>query len=206
MMGTMSDGGRHLSVDEVTAYVDAAVRPEDRPRIEAHLADCDRCRDEVVAVRGTMVAEAESRPGFWRRSSVRVAGLAAAAVLAGFLLFGPEMLTTEDGIRTRGQEAADVAGAGLLATVGPEDGARLAPGSVRFAWRSAGTGAVYELTLTNEIGDIVADTATSDTTLVIPAGGALLEGGVFFWFVDALRDDGSSVSSGARQFEVSSSR
>lgn len=206
MMTTAGGRNGHLTVEETTAYVDAAVSPEDRPRIEAHLADCNRCRDEVVAVRETMRTRDQSRRSSPRQSVVRIAGLAAAAVLAGLLLIGPRLLTTNDTPRRRGQEAADIAGPGRLEVLAPDDGARLSGETVRFEWRSAGPETVYELTLTDEIGDVVADTTITDTTLVLPARGELHEGGVFFWFVDALRADGSSVSSGARQFELEAAR
>jgi anti-sigma factor RsiW len=42
--------GDHLTVAEVAAYVDLRVDPLGRRRIEAHLAGCDGCLDEVLAI------------------------------------------------------------------------------------------------------------------------------------------------------------
>ena len=41
--------GNHLTVAEVAAYLDFLVDPVSRRRIEAHLASCDACLDEVLA-------------------------------------------------------------------------------------------------------------------------------------------------------------
>ena len=42
------------------AYVLDAVDPEERAGFEAHLAECESCRDEVAALRGTAAALAAS--------------------------------------------------------------------------------------------------------------------------------------------------
>ena len=40
----------HLEEGDVAAYVDRALSLGERARVEAHLADCGRCRDEVIQV------------------------------------------------------------------------------------------------------------------------------------------------------------
>jgi anti-sigma factor RsiW len=40
----------HLTAEQVASCVDGLVEPGQRLRIEAHLATCDRCLDEIVAV------------------------------------------------------------------------------------------------------------------------------------------------------------
>lgn len=44
-----------LDDNEVAAYVEDKMRPEKRPLIEAHLAQCAYCREIVVAVFKTLV-------------------------------------------------------------------------------------------------------------------------------------------------------
>ena len=43
-------GARHLTVDDVAAYVDRGLAAPERARVEEHLAACAACRAEVVAV------------------------------------------------------------------------------------------------------------------------------------------------------------
>jgi anti-sigma factor RsiW len=40
----------HLTTDQVAAYLDGLVAPDERLRIEVHLTACDRCLQEVVEV------------------------------------------------------------------------------------------------------------------------------------------------------------
>jgi hypothetical protein len=40
----------HLTVEEIADYLDAVLDLRSRQRIEAHLAICDVCLDEVIAV------------------------------------------------------------------------------------------------------------------------------------------------------------
>src|SRR5919206_1600037 len=72
---------RHLSADEVAAYVDGALAGDERARIEAHLAVCADCRAEVREVTGLVRSLPEAR-----RSARRVwipAAAAAAVLVAG---------------------------------------------------------------------------------------------------------------------------
>ena len=40
--------------DLLSAYLDEAVDPDDRSRVDAHLEGCDECRRELEALRGTV--------------------------------------------------------------------------------------------------------------------------------------------------------
>jgi anti-sigma factor RsiW len=79
----------HL-VDDAELYALGLLPLADRPRIEAHLADCDLCRKRVVdaeetawKLSATLDATTEPRPRrVPRRALVWVAGLAAAFALA----------------------------------------------------------------------------------------------------------------------------
>src|SRR2546427_9917818 len=75
-------GARHLTVDDVAAYVDRGLAAPERARVEEHLAACAACRTEGVAVARL------SRTLAARRRWAVMAPLAAAAAGLG-LLFAP---------------------------------------------------------------------------------------------------------------------
>jgi hypothetical protein len=45
-----STGGSHLSSAELAGYLDHAAVDTDREKIEAHLALCDRCLEDMLGV------------------------------------------------------------------------------------------------------------------------------------------------------------
>src|SRR5689334_7111884 len=73
----------HLSAADVAAFIDRAVSPGSRERIEAHLAECARCRDELVAcARLNANAPAGRRwSAMYAATGVLAAGVIVAAVL-----------------------------------------------------------------------------------------------------------------------------
>ncbi|MGH7639022.1 MAG: zf-HC2 domain-containing protein, partial [Gemmatimonadaceae bacterium] len=77
--GSMSTdrGDSHLDAHDIAAYVDHTATPDQRDRVERHLAECIVCRDEMLEVSAlASPARAVSRPA-WRIA----AGIAAAAVI-----------------------------------------------------------------------------------------------------------------------------
>jgi anti-sigma factor RsiW len=53
----------HLSPGQIAEYLDAAVAPEGRRRVEAHLVVCDACLDEVIAALKQLRPPGGSRSG-----------------------------------------------------------------------------------------------------------------------------------------------
>ena len=126
--------------DELLAeYVEGALGPEDRARVEAHIATCERCSDEVALAtnaRASMAAltdleapaglslavrrRARTPPGTSRAWRI-VAPIAAAAVLVagGFVAIRALGDGTEEGARTTDQAEGD-AGGGEQPAAAPE--------------------------------------------------------------------------------------
>src|SRR3712207_4405663 len=87
----MSPNGQssgHLPAADFAAYLDGRLDAADRARAEAHLADCDECRRELVEIRA-LLSETESggtaepvRPRLRRR----IARLGVAAGIAAVLI------------------------------------------------------------------------------------------------------------------------
>jgi anti-sigma factor RsiW len=49
-------------VELVTDYLDGALSPRDRERFDAHIADCDHCRDYLEQIRVTIRLSGTLRP------------------------------------------------------------------------------------------------------------------------------------------------
>lgn len=187
----MSDAApvEHLEPQAVAAYVTGRLNDSERRRIERHLAQCPECASEVVAIHRM------ERPRR-RWAGLVVGGLAAAAALAIWVGgTGRAPQTPADHIR--GPGAPSVL---QLDAVHPADGSIL--GDSGFVWRAVKDAVTYRLTITDDAGDEMWSQTMSDTSLLRPANAELVPGRTYFWYVDALRSDGVSATSGVRRFQV----
>ena len=124
---------------------------------------------------------------------------AAAAVLAVVLLGPATRDATDDTPVLRGEQ---VEGTVLFEAVSPINGTEVSRDSLVFRWRSEGAQAHYVMTLTDENGDIVWTTGTSDTTLGLPRDVGIVSGQQYFWYVDALLEGARSSTTGVQEFLV----
>jgi len=185
-----SEPERHLNPGEVARHAAGASPPEERARIEAHLAVCERCTDDMVAA-WRYVGRRRRRPALlgW--------GLAAAAAVAGLLLL-PSRAPSPSGSSLRGTGADSER---VLSVVTPRDRELVSP-PVVLTWRSHPDMVTYKLSLTTANGDSVWALATADTSTRLPDTLRLGPGLDYFWYVDGLRANGRSVSSGVHQFRL----
>jgi hypothetical protein len=203
---------QHLTANEIAGYLDRDIPAADVRRIEVHLDMCDECRAEMVLVvrllqEGSGDVSRPARPGTeagraagWRRPAA-LGSFAAAAAVATLLLLQP-------GITGRSSDTFDAADAervetervGRIVTYAPADGAATAAGELRFAWADQGADS-YRITITTEDGGLVWSQLLPDTTAVPPPLPALVAGGRFFWYVDAV-SGGVVARSGAHGFTV----
>ena len=182
--------GAHLSAGRVTAYLAGSLDPAGRAEMEAHLADCEECRTEIIEV-ARLAREGKSFP--WQV----VIPLAAAAGVVGILLLGPSRSRTavdSDPVIRAPDTRDDVAGVEVV-------GATLDQGLV-LTWHQVREASVYRLTVSGERGDSVWAGSTTDTTVVLPEGTILQPNRPYFWYVDALLRDGRSVTSGLQEFRT----
>jgi hypothetical protein len=156
--------------------------------VEAHLAQCDECRAEVVDV----VRMFRMRRRSWIVPTAGV-GIAAAAVLVITMM--PRGVPPNGPVLRNGP-----AGMAAITMIAPADSATVPVDSVRLVWHPAGADASYSVTVTDLRGDAVWSAATSDTA--ITAGAALLAGTAYYWYVDALLPDGHTVTTGVRSFRT----
>ena len=158
----------HLSVDHVANQLDGVLSGSALARIEQHLAACDQCRAELIAV--SRVLRNQPRGRRW----VLPIGLAAAAVVA--LLFikpslrapnyrEPAVSTTPApvGLAPRGPTAAPL---------------RLIGTRVPHAQR-------YRMTVFDSSGSVIWESQTTDTSIALPRTVNLRSRVPYFWQVEA---------------------
>jgi hypothetical protein len=185
--------GSHLSAGRVTAYLTGRLDAAGRDEVEAHLADCEECRTEIIEV-------ARLARGRKRLPWEVVIPLAAAAGIAGVLLVGPFRYRPggETPVVRSPDTSSPVAG---VAVVAPKPPATLDQGLV-LTWHLVRDASVYRVTVSDERGDSLWAGSTADTTVVLPAGMILRPSRPYFWYVDALLRDGRSVTSGLQEFRT----
>jgi len=196
-----SEASVHLSSEEIAAYLDHVLSVEDRLRFEAHLAECEFCRAEVVEVGrllSTMPTEGRRFP------VVPAAGLVAAAVVALLLVVRPGPVVpppTPYPVRSEAT-AMDAEGTPLFSIIRPEAGSPVGPENLRFAWQAASDEALYRITVTDATGELVWEADTGDTEIDLPARVELRPATTYFWRVDALLSDGRSATTRVHDFST----
>lgn len=190
--------GPHLGPEVIAAYLDGVVEDEQATEIQEHLFACADCRELVVDASGALQAGR-------RKSRSWLVPAAAAAAVTGLLLIGlPLLQSTADGpvIRGTGDSAVTTDVGSRLEVVLPRPGELLEGPSRRLVWRAAGTNAHYAVTIADADGDPVWQTETRDTTVTVPEGTRLDPASTYLWYVDALTEDGRSVTTGVQRFRI----
>lgn len=194
----LTDPVRHLEAETVAAYAEHRLAPAEQAQVEAHLAACASCREEVLEVGRILHAWRTPR---WNGTPYWAAAAAVVLLMVGgasaWHRFRP------DGRAVFPPDRSLLAPANGLETLSPEADGSVAPGSgTRFVWSARGGGSTFRVTLLDERGELLWSTETGDTTAVMSSDVILEEGAAYFWYVDALGPDGRSVTSGPRRFVV----
>lgn len=190
---------QHLSDIEIAAFTDGNSSTRSLAGMHEHLAACDQCRNLLIESTRLMHSSPKRSS---RRSLVWKAGLPAIAALLLISLV-PRLLTDRDeasGLSNAAVERRIDAGRETgIRVIQPGEGATVGPEQIRFVWARDGE-ASYRLTVTDATGGPVWEITTSDTTAHLPESTAIAPNSRFYWYVDALRLDGSSATSGRHSF------
>ena len=169
-----ADSDLHLTAEQTAAYLDRVLPPGERATVDAHLAACSDCRDEVAALTPLL------RPRSSRRTLLRttlVVGAAAAASLV--LLVYPESVT-----KPAVSPHRDPAG-----VPAPTLEAKAPTGSVtrpvRLAWAPLAQAVRYRGLVFDAEGSILYRAETEDSVLPLPDSLPLAVGQPYFWKVEA---------------------
>jgi len=184
----------HPSTEEIADYLNGKLRPADRESLEAHLAVCRECRQEVTSTRGLLATY--RRPS---RAMVWAVPAAAAAVLAWLVVAPPER---RDGEAVRaGEEDTRPEAEIAVRVIAPADGDTLrASSSFVFLWHSHTGQPLFRLTLSDASGKQLWGAESRDTTLTLPPSITLDRGRTYYWHVDALGADGRSYTTRTQRF------
>ena len=190
-MANLPTTSDHLRPTDIAAFVRNGPGPLGDPTV-AHLATCSACREEALEVSRLLRAPAVGRV----KSGAAIAA-AAAIVLAAWLGL---RVATPDVDRERAAPVTQPGGAvRLIGPLGPVR--RDAP--LTFVWHRDAKAVEYRLTLLDARGNLVWSSATIDTVATLPIETSLVRGPSYYWFVDVLQADGSSATSGSREFRLS---
>lgn len=185
----------HLSATDLAAYIDRALSPASRERVEVHLSDCVRCRDELAAC-----ARLEATAPTGRRWS---AIAAVASVLAASVILAAVLRPTLE--RSRGeasrQRAAETP-VRQLDIASPPDGAEVPRDAVRLFWHPDPDAAAYRVVVTTATGAPVWSKETPDTMVAPPRDRTSVPGAEYFWRVEVARLDGTTRTSRTSGFRV----
>jgi hypothetical protein len=195
-------GARHLSEHDLASYLDGSPASTDRVAIDAHLEACAACRRELIETRRLLdglprragrVTRFRLRPRLWIAAAV-AAGLAALALVPRMLRSPPVPAAA-----VRGQAPDGEAGRRIVA-VTPSEAATTGTRAVTFVWRAAAAD-LYRFYLLTDSGEPLWTTATSETTLTLPATVSLQKGHSYFWRVDGIAN-GITATTGARFLRI----
>lgn len=197
----MSDA--HPTSETIAAYVDRTLPPGERADVDRHLAACVACRAELREVEAMLrvaapaAVEARRRPGTYRLALPALVGIAAALLV---FVLSPRRADTpvvRDGAATPAGETSST-----VVTVVPPRGATVGAGALTLGWRPVATDANYHVALVDSVGRALWSARTGDTTAVVPADVVARTSGRVFWYVDALRPDGHSATSGMTELRI----
>jgi hypothetical protein len=187
----------HLSSDELAAMVDGGLPATRRAFVSAHLAVCRECRSELALVTRIVETAPPRRPASrpWVPLSL---GIAAATAL---LFVSLPLRHRHPG--STADVRSTVLSATAISVIAPTAGSSVGATAVRFSWHAVPGVSTYRLFITDSAGVPVRTLPTTDTT-VNQFSPPLVEAGSYFWYVDALRVDGSSISSAQIGFSIRS--
>lgn len=187
-----------LSAEDVAAYIDGRLSGADLERVEAFLAANPDARAELVEASRLVATVPQRKPQSrrtWVVGSAVVAAAAAILIVLPLVSRRSQSLPVETERRSTADETA------RLRAVAPADAAPVSVDDARFVWNSV-AGAQYKFTLTDANGAVVWETSTTDTVAVLPKDKRLSASNSYYWNVDALAEDGSSVTTGVRELRA----
>jgi predicted anti-sigma-YlaC factor YlaD len=172
----------------IASYLDRRMSDFDRERFENHLAECPDCRQAVIEAERLLK---RVRPS-WRANTI--VGLIAAA----FILVAVDLKVQHksDLSAPRTVRAID---AGLTA-YGPSG--EVTRSGLRFVWSPLAGAISYKILLVDATSQPVWSATPTDTSMALPATVVLRPGETYLWAVDALAADGTTHSTGLREFRV----
>jgi hypothetical protein len=176
----------HSSSADIAAYLDGVLAPQDRARVEQHVAECDDCRSELIAV--SRVLSTIPR----RRRWYVPAGIAAAAAAVALLVWPGLPADRQPSFR-------EPAVTTTPAPIGIVPRGRTA-GTPQLVWTRVPHAEHYRLTVFDSSGTVLWESPSTDTSIALPRTIGLRPGIHYFWQVEAETGFNRSVKSDVIEF------
>ena len=173
-MTNAGDPELHLTPEQTASYLDRVLTAEERATVEAHLATCVECRDEVATLRP--LVSAQSSRGRLLRAGIAL-GTAAAAVVVFLVQPGPVSSPEPSQHRDPPQGSQTV-----LVPVTP---AGLGSRPVMLAWSPLDLAKRYRVFVFDGEGTILYRVEATDSVVPLPDSLRLSPGQPYFWKVEA---------------------
>lgn len=192
----------HVTSEELAGYLEHRLDRESERRVETHMAECATCRADLVQIRGVLGALPAGRTeGSRHRNWPRPAWLAAAALVAIALVPLAKRVEQQRNVLPALRAAPMTSTRITVVAPDPSTPERgVDPDRAVFTWRAVDGAGTYRITITDSAGTPVFMATTSDTSIAPPSSQRLVHGGSYLWYVDALRNDGTTWSTGVRSF------
>lgn len=185
-----------MSAEDIARYLDGTLSGDDRARVESVLASSPEARAEIVEASRLLSTLPQNSQGTRRRWAIASVGAAAAV-----LLFALSTTVSRNPAPLHDTERQALTNdSPEIRVIAPSDGAQLDASAARFVWNSF-DGASYQFTLTDAQGRVLWQASISDTTVALPET-KTIAGETYYWNVDALAADGSSLTTGLRAFTI----
>jgi hypothetical protein len=196
----VSGDANHPSAGDVSAYLEGTLSQTVRMQLQAHLAECAECREEMVELSRMLRMQPQQRPVV--RWAVGLGIAATLALMVGRLPGGPG--TTPSGTPSAPLERGlSTEEDGQISVWSPTAGASLRRDSLVLAWSPAGGSDVrYRTTVSDSSGRVLWTASTPDTILRVPPSLFLPGGRTYYWYTDALLSDGRSLTTGVQEFRM----
>ncbi|HUQ21265.1 MAG TPA: hypothetical protein VM099_16755 [Gemmatimonadaceae bacterium] len=188
--------GRSLSPDQVAAYLEGRLSGDELARVEQQLADNPSARRELIST-SRILATAPKRSSRVRPFTLGATLIAASALLAVSINVRQKPLQPDSVVSSERPGAVDEAT--RVDLLSPVENARIGGTDLRLAWHAV-EGATYRVVVSDSTGNTLLQKTTTDTVIGVPQ--TILTKGthIYYWSVDALAPDGSSMTSGVREF------
>jgi len=188
-----------LSAEELAAYLDGRLSGKELERVEAMLASSPDARAELVEV-SRLVATIPERRTLANRRWILISALAAAAVVA--IVMVPSLTRSPAAPQVATERRVIENDGSRIRVISPAEASPVSSRDLKFVWDGV-PGSAYQFTLTDADGRVLWQRSTEDTTLVLPDSVKLAAERSYYWNVDALAANGSSVTTGVRELTVS---
>ena len=187
MSSPSHDGSGHVTDTEIAAYLDRTLGADQRDRVEDHLAACQDCRQHLLETKELL--DRVRRP-----RKLLVGGALAAAAAIVFVIVRPNPDAIDRALLRNDGAAVPVAAYGPMGTA--------ARAGLRFVWSAVPGAESYRLTVSGEDARTVWSSSGTDTLSALPDSVVLRPNERYHWVADALLTDGSTRSTGLREFDV----